>query len=179
MRRPMFPRPARLLVRALSFARPAGADPTAQQLAERLDLVRRPTTSFEVTLGITEMKDGKVTQESQHHVMARKVPDGGRFDAVSRCIAPDADRGKSILTVGRDLWFFDPKSKRPTQLSLGHFHGRFFIADVLSASLSDDYDCDLDGEETIKDAGKNDVPCLRLKMKRRDKKGLTPDVMVY
>jgi hypothetical protein len=111
--------------------------------------------------------------------MARKVADTTRFDAISQCLAPPADRGKSVLTAGRDLWFFDPKSKRPTQLSPGHFHGRYFVADAFSTSFSADYDCELDGEETIKDAGKNDVLCLRLRMKRREKKGLTPEVMEY
>src|SRR5262249_16867689 len=121
----------------------------------------------------------KVTQQSQLQVLARKQPDSFHFDAVARCLAPEGDKGKAVLTAGRELWFYDPKSKKPTLVSPGHFHGRFFVSDALSTSLASDYACEVEGEENIKDAGKNDVTCLRLKMKRRDKKGLSPELVEY
>ncbi len=164
-----------LTTAAISIA----TDPTGPQLAERLDHFRRPDKSFEVRLNITETRDGKTTQQSSLRVMARKQPDGSHFDAVSLCLTPDADKGKSVLATGAEVWFYDLKSKRPTQLSAHHFRGKFFVADALSTSFAADYNTELTGEETIKDAARNDVLCYRVKMKRRDKNGLTPDVIEY
>jgi outer membrane lipoprotein-sorting protein len=157
----------------------AQADPTAQQLAERLDFVRRPTQSFGVNLTITELKNGKPEQVSVLHVMARKHPESTRFDAVALCLDPVADRGKCVFTGDKEVWFFDPKAKHPTQVSAHHFKGKFFVSDALSTSFIADYEVELDGEETIPDAAHHDVPCFRLKMKRREKGGLTPDTIEY
>jgi outer membrane lipoprotein-sorting protein len=155
------------------------AEPTAQQLADRLDFIRRPTQSFEVKMTITEFKNGKQEQVSALRVMARKHPESTRFDAVALCLEPTADKGKSVFTGEKDVWFFDPKAKRPTQVSAHHFKGKFFVSDALSTSFTADYECELDGEETIPDASHQNVPCLRLKMKKRDKTGLTPDLIEY
>ena len=168
-----------LLVVLAAAAITNAADPTGPQLAERLDHVRRPDKSFEVRLNITEMRDGKTTQQSSLRVMARKQANDPHFDAVSLCLAPDADKGKSVFASGSEVWFYDLKSKRPTQLSAHHFRGKFFVADALSTSFAADYNTELTGEETIKDAARTDVLCYRIKMKRRDKNGLTADVIEY
>lgn len=157
----------------------AQADPTASQLADRLDFVRRPTQSFEVKLTITELRNGRQEQQSVMRIMARKHPDSTRFDAVGLCLEPETDKGKSVFTGDKEVWFFDPKSKHPTRVSPHHFKGRFFVSDALSTSFNADYDTELDGEETIPDASHQNVLCLKLKMKRREKGGMTPDVIEY
>jgi outer membrane lipoprotein-sorting protein len=157
----------------------ARAELTATQLADRLDFVRRPTQSFEVKLTITEFKNGKQDGVSEMRVMARKHPASTRFDAVALCLEPPADRGKALYTGEKDVWFFDPKAKHPTQVSPHHFKGKFFVSDALSTSFNADYECELDGEETIPDASHENVACLRLKMKKRDKAGMTPDLIEY
>lgn len=157
----------------------ARADITAAQLAERLDFIRRPTQSFEVKLTITELRNGKTEQTSVMRVMARKHPESTRFDAVALCLAPPADQGKSVFTGDKEVWFFDPKSKHPTRVSPHHFKGRFFVSDALSTSFNSEYETELDGEETIPDASHHNVLCLRLKMKKRDKSGLTPELIEY
>ena len=155
------------------------AEPDAAQLAERLDFVRRPTQSFGVTLNITELHNGKATQQSVLRVMARKHPDSLRFDAVAHVLEPAADRGKVLLTTPREVWFFDPKAKHPTQVSPHHFRGKFFVSDALSTSFAADYESTLDGTEVIQDAARQDVDCLRLKMRRREKTGTAPEVVTY
>ncbi|MEI6534756.1 MAG: outer membrane lipoprotein-sorting protein [Verrucomicrobiaceae bacterium] len=175
----MFRHPACFLVFLAASAIAIAADPTGPELAERLDHVRRPEKSFEVRLNITEIRDGKTIQQSSLRVMARKQPDDPHFDAVSLCLEPDADKGKSVLAAGSEVWFYDLKSKRPTQLSAHHFRGKFFVADALSTSFAADYTTELTGEETIKDAARNDVLCYRVKMKRRQKEGLTPEIIEY
>jgi len=175
--------PFRLFAGAVLFCAAAltarAADPTAQQLADRLDFIRRPTQSFEVKLSVTEFKNGKQEQSSVMHVMARKHPQSTRFDAVALCLEPAADKGKCVFTGEKDVWFFDPKAKHPTQVSPHHFKGKFFVSDALSTSFNADYECELDGEETIPDASHQNVTCLRLKMKKRDKGGVIPDVIEY
>ena len=175
----MFRNLARIALIVSTTTIASAADPTGPQLAERLDHVRHPDKSFEVRLNITETRDGKTTQQSSLRVMARRLPDGAHFDAVSLCLSPDADKGKSVFASGSEVWFFDPKSKRPTQLSAHHFRGKFFVSDALSSSFAADYTTEFLGEETIKDAARNDVLCYRLKMKSRQKNGLTPDLIEY
>jgi outer membrane lipoprotein-sorting protein len=158
----------------------ARADLTGPQLADRLDFVRRPTQSFEVKMTVTELRNGKPDQFSVMRVMARKHPDSTRFDAVALCLEPEADRGKVVFTgEEKDVWFFDPKAKHPTRVSSHHFKGKFFVSDALSTSFNAEYESELDGEETIPDAGHHDVACLRLKMKKRDKAAMTPDIIEY
>jgi outer membrane lipoprotein-sorting protein len=166
-----------LLLCGVAFA--ANADLTAQQLAERLDFVRRPKQSFEVKMTVTELKNGRPEQTSVMRVMARKHPDSTRFDAVALCLAPPADQGKSVFAGNQEVWFFDPKGRRPTRVSPHHFKGKFFVSDALSTSFNAEYDSELDGEETIPDASHHDVLCLRLKMRKKDKGGMTPDIIEY
>lgn len=163
----------------LTFAARLQADPTAQQLAERLDFVRRPDQSFEVKLNITELHDGKAEQQSELRVMARKHAGSLRFDVVAQCLAPAADSGKTLLVTPGELWFYDPKAARPTRVSMQHFLGRFSLSDALSTSFAAEYDSELAGEETIRDAARADVLCLRLRMKRRDKEGTAPEIVEY
>ena len=155
------------------------APPTGPELAARLDHVRRPDKSFEVKLSITEMHNGKATHQGELRVMARKSKDSAHFDTVTLVLAPDADKGKTVLTTDREVWFKDPKSKRPTQLSAQHFRGKFFVGDALSTSFAADYDSDLVGEETIPDASRKDVLCLRVRMKLKQKGALTPELIEY
>ena len=163
----------------LCFLNSAPAAPTGPELAARLDHVSRPDKSFEVQLNITEMHDGKTTQVSALRVMARKDPTSPHFDAVTSCLGPAADKGKTVLTTAHEVWFLDPKSKNPTQLSAQHFRGKFFVGDALSTSFAADYDAEVVGEETVQDAARKDALCYRLKMTLKKPGALTPDLIEY
>lgn len=172
-------RPVLLALCSLLLVPSLKSAPTGPELAARLDHVRRPDRSFEVQLNITEMHNGKTTQESALRVMARKSPDSPHFDAVTSCLGPAADKGKTVLTTANEVWFQDPKARNPTRLSAQHFRGKFFVGDALSTSFAADYDAEIVGEETVQDASKKDAQCYRLKMKLKQPGALTPDLIEY
>lgn len=157
----------------------AGAAPTGPELAARLDHVIRPDRSFEVRLDITDLKDGKPTQQSALRVMARRIADGTRFDAVANCLAPVADQGKTVLTAAGEIWFLDPKAKHPTRLSAQHFRGHSFVSDTLATSFAADYNTEILGEETVQDAARHDVLCLHLKLKLKLPRAAQPDTVEF
>ena len=159
----------------------AGETPTAQSLTEHLDMLRRPPSSFEVKVTVNELHDGKTTQTSIFRVMAGKRPGSSAFDAMALCQEPAADRGKTVLTQGKEIWFFDPKGKHPTQISAHHFRGKFYALDSISTNLNADYSSDIVGEETIKDAARTEVTCVVLRLHRREKNslGMNTDVIDF
>lgn len=157
----------------------AAEAPTAQSLTERLDLLRRPPSSFEVKVTVNELHDGRNTQTSVFRVMAGKRGGSNAFDAMALCLEPAADRGKTVLTLGREVWFFDPKSKHPTQISAHHFRGKFYALDSISTNLNTDYSSEIVGEEVIKDASRTDVPCLVLRLHRREKSGINAETIDF
>jgi len=157
----------------------AGETPTAQSLTEHLDQLRRPPTSFEVKVTVNELHDGKNAQSNVFRVMAGKRPGSTAFDAMALCQEPAADHGKTVLTLGKEIWFFDPKSKHPTQISAHHFRGKFYALDSISTNLNADYTSEIAGEETVKDASHADVTCYVLRLHRRDKSGLNAEVIDF
>lgn len=156
----------------------AKADPTPAQIAERLDLIRRPNKSFETRLDITEMHNGQPTQQSVLRIMARKLDDS-HFDTLAICLEPAADKSKTVLTTNGEVWFLDPKSKRPAKVSPHQFRGKFFVTDAISTSFAADYDTELLGEETIPDAARKDVLCLHVRMKLKAKANLTAEMLEF
>jgi outer membrane lipoprotein-sorting protein len=163
----------------LATAASAKADPTPAQIAERLDLIRRPNKSFETTLDITEMHNGQPTQKSVLRIMARKLPDEPHFETVAICLEPGADKNKTVLTTNGEVWFLDPKSKHPAKVSPHQFRGKFFVTDAISTSFAADYDTELLGEETIQDAARKDVVCLHVRMKLKGKTSLTAEMLEF
>lgn len=153
--------------------------PTGHQLAEHLDKTRRPTRSFEVRMKLTELRDGKPTRVSDHQLYSRKSTGRADFDTITRVLAPEEDRSKVILTRGREVWLFDPKSSRPVSISPKQFRGKFFVADALSTSFATQYECENLGEDKVLDAARKERTCFRLRMKLREKGGLTPELVEY
>lgn len=152
---------------------------TGQQLAEHLDLVRRPNRSFEVDLALTELRDGKPVHAVVQHLYARKNSGGSDFDTISLLLSPEEDRNKVILTKNRDVWLLDPKATRPVAISPQRFRAKFFVADALTTSFAVQYDCENVGEEKVLDAAHKECACHHLRMKLKDKEGTTPETVEY
>jgi hypothetical protein len=152
---------------------------TGQQLAEHLDVVRRPNGPFEVDLAITELRDGKPVHAVVQHLYARRNGARPDFDTISVLLAPEEDRNKVILTKDRDVWLLDPKATRPVAISPQKFRAKFFVADALSTSFAAQYDSENIGEEKVLDAARKDRVCHHLRMKLKDKEGTTPESVEY
>jgi outer membrane lipoprotein-sorting protein len=152
---------------------------TGQQLAEQLDRVRRPTRSFEVHMELTELRDGKPVRVVAQHVYARKNAGRPEYDTVSISLAPEEDRNKVILTKDRGVWLLDPKATRPVAISPQKFRSKFFVADALTTSFAAQYDSEIVGEEKVLDAARKERNCHHLRMKLKDKEGMTPETIDY
>lgn len=142
----------------------AMAAPTAQELAAKLDRIRRPCDAFELQLDINETHDGKSKPPMTLRVMARKAEGTQHFDAVTLCLAPDADKGKVLLDTAAEVWFLAPKAKTPIRMSAQQFQAKAFLGEILGTSQEADYDIEAEADETVQDASRKEVICYHLKL---------------
>ncbi|HEX3757948.1 MAG TPA: outer membrane lipoprotein-sorting protein [Kofleriaceae bacterium] len=87
-----------------------------------------------------------------------KIDDGTRqFRNLVRYVDPSRDAGKLVLLDASKMWFYDPASKTSVRISpQQRLTGQASNGDVLTVNLARDYTAKLVGEETIKDADKQD-----------------------
>jgi outer membrane lipoprotein-sorting protein len=155
------------------------APPTAAEIAARLDDLRRPAKSFQVRVKLTEIRDGMVDTISEFDVFARKVGGYPDFDTLARCLQPESDKGKVLLTRGTNAWVYDPKSSRPVSISYEKMRSKFFVSYGLTSSFVQEYDATLLGAETILDAARKERSCLHLDFTHRDGGRLAPGNLHY
>ena len=153
--------------------------PSAQDLAKYLDRVRRPERPFEMHLTVTERRSGKTPETSEYHVFARKTGRGHGFDTLTRCLAPEADAGKVLLTRDNELWLFDPKSDKPVRVPPQRLRAKSWDFDALSSSFAAEYDAELLGEETVQDASRTERRCIHLKLTIHDRSAPMPGIIDY
>jgi outer membrane lipoprotein-sorting protein len=157
----------------------AEATPTAAELAAHMDKVRRPSKSFSVRVKLTEIRDGETGRVAEFDVYARKVSGYPDFDTLTRCVTPEDDAGKILLTKGSDAWLYDPKSKRPISVSYEKMRSKFFVSYGLTSSFVQEYDAEYGGIETIPDVAKKDRVCHRLHLIHRGGSRIAPGSLDY
>ena len=82
-----------------------------------------------------------------------------------RYVEPPRDRGKMVLLDGTRMWFYDPASKVSIRISAQQrLMGQASNGDVMTVNLARDYRAALAGEETLKDADRNERACWRLEL---------------
>jgi outer membrane lipoprotein-sorting protein len=143
------------------------APPTAAEIVEHLDAVRRPARSFKVHLKITDIRDGKPAAVTELDIFARKVDGYPDFDILTHSLLPEADRGKVLLNKGTSVWLYDPKSSRPVSFAYEKIRSRFFVAYGLTSSFAREYDTVLLGVEEIEDAARKPRSCYHLHLTAR------------
>jgi outer membrane lipoprotein-sorting protein len=143
------------------------APPNADEIVASLDAIRRPAKSFKVHLKLTEIRDGKVGEVAEFDIYARKVEGYPDFETVTRCLLPESDRGKVLLSKGTSVWLLDPKSSRPVSLAYEKVRSRLYVAYGLTTSFVSEYDSALLGVEQIEDAAREMRTCHHLEMKAK------------
>ena len=137
------------------------AEPTAKELVEKADNFRgflRQSFSFRLILVSHQQK--KKTRKNKLEV---KVKNG---KSLVSFLAPARDKGKAILSEGRNMWFHIPKTRRVIRISPAQrLLGQASNGDVAGANFSDDYTPTLLGEETVEN-----TPCYKLLLKAIDRK---------
>lgn len=172
-------RSALALAAALLVSALRAAPPTAAELAALLDDVRRPLKSFHVHIKMSEIRDGTLDKVLEFDVYARKVAGYPDFDTLTRCLLPESDKGKLLLTKGTEAWIYDPKSSRPVSVSYEKVRSKYFVAYGLTSSFVQEYDAQFLGTEKILDAARKERTCNHLFLAHREGSKLAPGSLHY
>jgi len=139
------------------------ASPTAQEIVQKSDKIRNPSSSFYQKGLISEYKNAKKIDSMLISIYSKEA--SGQFKTIVRILKPKKDRDKLILREGNTMWLYDPHSKALAQISpQQRLMGQSSSSDVMSANFALDYDLKLDGMETIKDGSKKMRTCYKISM---------------
>lgn len=121
------------------------ADPEAQAIVTKADLVRFPAEGFQVDIAITTTRTDSTTDMHKYRVLSK-----GNENSVVMVTEPASDRGQIMLMKGRDLWVFMPEVSQPIRLSLAQrLTGQVANGDLARANFAGDYFPRIVGSETV------------------------------
>ncbi|HUJ87468.1 MAG TPA: outer membrane lipoprotein-sorting protein [Burkholderiales bacterium] len=143
----------------------AAADPSAQQIVAASDKVRNPGQPFRLTSTLQEYVAGQPRDRVVLTVYAKEDAATRQFKNLVRYVAPPRDAGKMVLLDGTRMWFYDPASKVSIRISpQQRLIGQASNGDVLTVNLARDYKASIAGEDTVKDADRQERACWRLEL---------------
>jgi Outer membrane lipoprotein-sorting protein len=147
-----------VLVLLVFASLPVLADPPgAQAILDAADKVRNPQKPFQMTLTLVDYVHGKERERVTLGIHAKIDPQTRQFRNLVRYLAPPRDEGKLVLLDASKMWFYDPASKTSVRISAQQrLTGQASNGDVLTVNLAHDYTAKLSGEETIKDADRQE-----------------------
>ncbi len=154
----------KILLILLTIATVLLASPSAQEIVQKSDKIRNPSSSFYQKGLITEYKKAKKIDSMLISIYSKE--DDGQFKTLVRILKPKKDKDKLILRNGNTMWLYDPNSKAIAQMSpQQRLMGQSSSADVMSANFARDYSLTLEGEKLIKDGTKKQRACYKISMK--------------
>src|SRR5574337_203794 len=113
----------------------AATPPTADEIVSRADEIRSPRTGYTVGVTITSKRPGGEEKKAEYEVLVK-----GRDRTVIKTLSPQADRGRTLLMLGRDLWAFLPDISKPIRISMQQrLIGEVANGDIARADFSGDY----------------------------------------
>jgi len=147
-----------LIIMALAVRTAAAEPPTAHDIVEAADRARNPQKPFRMTSTLVDYVHGKAPDRGVVLAIHVKI-DGksGQYRNLVRYAGPPRDAGKLVLLDASKMWFYDPASKASVRISpQQRLTGQASDGDVLTVNLARDYTAKLVGEETVKDADRQD-----------------------
>lgn len=137
--------PAILALITLLLAAVCSAAETADELVTRADEVRSPQLDYTVDVTVTSVRPGGDKKTASYEVLIK-----GRDKTVIKTLSPEADRGRTLLMLGRDLWAYLPDVSKPIRISLQQrLIGEVANGDIARANFSGDYTAKLLRTETV------------------------------
>ncbi len=153
----------KILTTLLTTATLLLASPTANEIVQKSDKIRNPSSSFYQKGLITEYKRAKKIDSMLISIYSKESD--GQFKTIVRILKPKKDKDKLILRDGNSMWLYDPNSKALAQMSpQQRLMGQSSSADVMSANFAKDYKLKLEGTEHIKDGSKKQRECYKISM---------------
>lgn len=124
---------------------PSRAELDADAIVARSDEIRNPAPAFVMDVEITVEQPGERTLVAGYEVSLK-----GRDRSLLRFTRPPMDKGKFLLMVKNDMWYFVPTVSRPIRISpLQRLVGQVANADIARTNYSVDYRAALVGAEEI------------------------------
>ncbi len=129
----------------LAFPPATSAAPTAEEILARSDEIRSPQFDYAVNVTVTSVKPEGEKRVAKYEVLIK-----GRGRTIVKTLSPEADKGRTLLMSGSDLWAFLPDVSKPIRISLQQrLIGEVANGDIARANFSGDYSPKLLGTEDI------------------------------
>lgn len=169
-----------MLIAALPPATNANSVPDAHTIVMRSDQVRNPPGSYRMSIDITDYQQGRVSDEMRVTVYSKPEESSGLYRTLVDIEAPRKDRGKLILRNAQDLWFYDPAAKSSVRISpQQRLLGQVSNGDVMSSNFAKDYQSQLLGIESIRDASKTQRECYLLALESTNDRVTYPKIRYW
>jgi len=124
---------------------PAAAEGDADSIVARSDEVRNPAPAYVMDVAITVEQPGERPIGASYEVSIK-----GRDRSLVRFTRPASDKGKLLLMVKNDMWYYVPTVSRPIRISpLQRLLGQVATADIARTNYSVDYRATLVGTEEL------------------------------
>lgn len=141
----------------------------ANELVRRADRFRFPSGTTSSIVTVVDFNATKKVRESEY-----KVISDGRTRSLVETLTPVRQKGRKLLMVGSDLWYFSPDVRRPTRVSLQQkLTGEVANGDLASTNYAGDYNAEIVGHELL-----DSIKTIRLKL-RAKKKNTTYSALDY
>ncbi len=112
---------------------------TARQILEYCDEIRTPQTDYTVRATVTSQTPNKEDKIAVYEILMK-----GKDKTIIKTLAPEADKGTSLLMLRYDLWVFLQTISKPLRISLQQrLFGEAANGDIARANFLGDYDPEL------------------------------------
>lgn len=133
---------------------------TGDEIVKKAEKFRFPEEPVKFTVTVKDLNGTKVVKESEYVVIA-----GNDQQSIVETVKPDRSRGRKLLMVDNDLWFFSPDIKRPVRVTLSQkLTGEIANGDLAATQYANDYQAEILGKEKV---GERECYKLGLKAKRK------------
>lgn len=158
-----------LWVVSLCCSAVAAAEMSGDEIVKKAEMYRFPDDPVEFVVEVQDLKGKDVVKESQYSVVT-----DARDRSIVETLKPDRNRGRKLLMVDNDLWFFSPDIRRPVRVSLSQkLTGEISNGDLAATQFANDYSARLVGREVVQ--GRD---CFKLALKSK-RKGTTYAALTY
>ncbi len=132
----------------------------AAEVVKKADLIRAPTGSFIWNVTIVNDEPNKSPSTVGLQVFVK-----GNDKTFVKFVSPPRDVGRSLLSLGRDLWIFLPDAGKPVRIPLAQrLVGQVANGDIARTNYSGDYGATLVGSEKL-----DGIDCYVLDLKAKSK----------
>ncbi|MDK2123263.1 outer membrane lipoprotein-sorting protein [Parachitinimonas caeni] len=156
-------RPSLLPLTLLLAATPLtqAANLPVEDILRQVDHYRMPVPSFEASVRITPLRDGKEQEPGTYLIKG-----GGPNQVLVEATSFD-QRGQKFLTTDNGLFFYAPRTKRAIRLTpLQTLRGQASIGDIARISFASDYTA---SEMELPPQSCPDSPCLALQLTSKNR----------